>query len=93
MELNLMQRLVLVVLPSPPRSSRLDDQGLVLVLLCAFRAWCWFHDGGHAWHFRRIRRLGRRPAANAPEMLYAHSESEAHAFTNITAHYSVLSAM
>lgn len=87
-----MQRLVLVVLPSPPRSPGLDDQGLALVLLCASRAWCVFATGAmhQAWHFGR---LGRRPAANAPEMLYMHSESETHAYINITAHYSVLSAV
>lgn len=81
---NLMQRLVLVVLPSPPRSSRLDDQGLALILLCASRAWCRFHDGpGISGAWDAVQR----------QMLRRCSKSEVLEFTNITAHYSVLSAM
>lgn len=43
-----MQRLVLVVLPSPPRSSRLDDQGLALICFAHLALGAVFTTGGHA---------------------------------------------
>jgi hypothetical protein len=74
------------VVPRAHRDRWLDDQGLALILRCASGAWCGFRKPFQVLKPTQSQMLRRRS-------ILVPSDPEAITCTNVTAHYSILSAM